>query len=313
MPINRPALALGPGPRGVQDARHWVRDACRDLGRPELTDCAQLGTSELVTNAVLHGRAPIEVRVRGTREHPRIEVHDCSTDAPVMPTAPADRDHADLLLTFGRGLHIVARASQAWGAHIEADGKTVWFAPASGFAEAEGVEGVLTGTTASPVANPRPADPVTVRVLAVPLQAYAAFHQHLRELRREVRLLALAHESDYPVARDLADLFGALERHLGDLIGADVIETAHAEGREVLDLDVEMSRAATQSLIRFAELLDRSDDFCREARMLTLARSREQRRFQRWLLGEFVRQGSGEQPTAWTETMASPAHRSAAS
>ena len=56
MPLNRPALSLGPGPRGVQDARRWVVDVCTDIGRPELIECAELGVSELVTNALLHGR-----------------------------------------------------------------------------------------------------------------------------------------------------------------------------------------------------------------------------------------------------------------
>ena len=75
MPLNRPALALGPGPRGVQDARRWVSDVCSELGRQDLIECAQLGISELVTNALLHGAAPIELRLRGTQDHPRIEVH----------------------------------------------------------------------------------------------------------------------------------------------------------------------------------------------------------------------------------------------
>ena len=42
------------------------------------------------------------------------------------------------------------------------------------------------------------------------------FQQHFRELRREVRLLALAHESDYPLAKSLSDLFGSLDRQLRD-------------------------------------------------------------------------------------------------
>ena len=121
MPLNRPALSLGSGPRGVQDARRWVVDTCRDIGREDLTECAELGVSELVTNALLHARPPLTVRVRGTREHPRVEVRDGSTEVPPMPTL-GPREENDLLLTFGRGLGIVARCSTAWGVDVEEDG-----------------------------------------------------------------------------------------------------------------------------------------------------------------------------------------------
>ena len=105
MPLNRPPLALGRGPRGVQDARRWVAELCTEIGRPELVECAELGVSELVTNALLHGEPPITVRVRGTAEHPRVEVRDGSGEPPILPTEPLDRPETDdLLLTFGRGL-----------------------------------------------------------------------------------------------------------------------------------------------------------------------------------------------------------------
>ena len=73
MPLDKHALPLEAEPSAVADARRWVVDACRELERDDLIECAELGVSELVTNAVLHGLPPLWVRVRGTREHPRIE------------------------------------------------------------------------------------------------------------------------------------------------------------------------------------------------------------------------------------------------
>lgn len=302
MPLNRPALSLGAGPRGVQDARRWVVDTCHDIDRPELAECAELGVSELVTNALLHGAPPIQVRVRGTREHPRVEVQDGSRDRPVLPV-PGDGDEDDLLLTFGRGLSIVARCSDAWGAEIEQDGKTVWFAPAREFAEDDGVPGLVTGDETESPSGPE--DPVDVAIRGVPVGLYVAFQHHFRELRREVRLLALAHEHDYPLAKELSDVFGALERQLRESIGLDQLETADQHELEI-EIDLVTSRASTLTMARFIDMLDLADDFCRQERLLSLARTEEQRRFQQWYLGEFVRQGAGEPPRTWRDAAPDP-------
>jgi anti-sigma regulatory factor (Ser/Thr protein kinase) len=298
VPLSRPALSLGPGPRGVQDARRWVVETCRDIGRDDLLECAELGVSELVTNALLHATGPISVRVRGTREHPRVEVRDGSPEPPIMPSAePLDED--ELLLTFGRGLGIVSRCSDAWGVDLEEDGKTVWFAPAQ-HPGRDPAPGTVTGT-ATPAVPLEVEDEIRVDILGVPLRSYVEFQRHYRELRREVRLLALAHESDYPLAKDLSDLFGSLERDLRDGIGADQIQQAMTSGADRVDLAVAMPRPAAATIGRFIELLDLADAFCREERLLSLARPADQRQFQRWFLGEFIRQERGEAPIAWQD------------
>ncbi len=301
MPLNRPALTLGSGPGGVQQARRWVIDTCHDIDRSDLIECAEFGVSELVTNAVLHGASPIKVRVRGTWEHPRVEVTDGSTEPPIMPGSELLGGDDDMLLTFGRGLGIVARCSTAWGVEIEDDGKVIWFVPASEPSEGEGVEGVVTGL---PDANQQDVsvDAVThVEVHGVPISQFHAFQVHYRELRREVRLLALAHESDYPLAKTLSDLFGSLDRDLREGIRNEDIESAQASGKAATDLRVNMPRTTAESIGRFLELLDLADAFCREERLLSLARTPEQRRFQQWFLGEFVRQVRGEAPLAWPD------------
>ena len=78
MPLNRPAEPLAPGPRGAVQARRWVVGVCGEIGRPDLTENAELALSEVVTNAILHGRPPMTVRLRGTVDHPRVEVRDQS-------------------------------------------------------------------------------------------------------------------------------------------------------------------------------------------------------------------------------------------
>lgn len=303
MPLNRPALSLGQGPRGVRSAREWVVESFREIGREDLVECAELGVSELVTNALLHGSGQITVRVRGTKEHPRVEVRDESTEPPVLPTATDDEPEDDLLLTFGRGLSIVARSSDAWGAEIEDDGKVVWFAPAAEFSEDDGPEGQITDVrrlAATP--EPTPADLVEVQLVNVPIASYMSFRHQFRELRREVRLLALAHESDYPLARDLSDLFTDHGRLLTISTGNPEIIEAQAAGDTATDLTVPASRQAARELSRLVEMLDLTDAFGREERMLSLARTPEQRAFQAWFLGEFVAQADGAAPRPWVST-----------
>src|SRR5688572_14157896 len=161
VPLNRPALTVGHGPQSVHQARRWVVDTIRELGRPELAETSELGVSELVTNAVLHAEPPIEIRVRGTRLHPRIEVRDGSTDQPVMPTPrrtgidPADLDEEQLLVTFGRGLDIVSRSADAWGVELEDTGKVMWFTPAPQ-ARDTGVVGLVSGQLDAGLRQPDP-------------------------------------------------------------------------------------------------------------------------------------------------------------
>jgi anti-sigma regulatory factor (Ser/Thr protein kinase) len=299
LPLNRPALSLGSGPRGVQDARRWVVATCHDIGRSDLVECAELGVSELVTNALLHGAAPIRVRVRGTVEHPRVEVRDGSTTPPLLPSAGEPTDEEDLLLTFGRGLSIVGRSADAWGAEIEEDGKVVWFNPASQFSEGDGVAGVISGIMSEPRALSDSPGMIEFEIRDVPLKAYVGFHRHYRELRREVRLLALAHEADYPLAKSLSDLFGALEQPLHHDMGINQIEAALEAGSERTDVRVVMDTESADVIGRFIELLDLADAFCREERLLSLARTSEQQQFQEWFLGEFVRQAAGKDPLPW--------------
>lgn len=313
--LNRPALSLGSGPSSVRDARRWVHQVCSDIGREDLVDCASLGVSELVTNALLHAEAPVQVRVRGTIDHPRIEVHDGSSRPPAFPHPDSDsplahldprelpEDLDDLLVTFGRGLDMVARAADAWGAEIEVDGKVLWFVPATRLAEDGGPHGVLTESLSESDPPPTATSPdvVEVALLHMPVRAHLSFQRHYRELHRELRLLAMAYSSDYPAAGSLSELFGALEGNLRRDLSADQVESARAEGLSHVDVWVRVGPAVAERIGQLSSLLDVADAFSREQRLLLLDRTPEQVRFQEWLLGQYVEQAAGVQARAWVD------------
>ena len=81
---------------------------------------AALATSELVTNAMLHGRPPVELRLRLEGADVLIEVRDRATYQP-RKQRPDDEDE------HGRGLQIVAALADPLGhpAHRARQGRVV--------------------------------------------------------------------------------------------------------------------------------------------------------------------------------------------
>ena len=78
----------------------------------------ELLTSELVTNAIRHGRTEMLVTVDVDEERVRVEVADRNPARPQL-RVPDERG--------GRGLHLVDELSDRWGVHGGRPGKTVWF------------------------------------------------------------------------------------------------------------------------------------------------------------------------------------------
>ena len=78
-----------------------------------------LATSELVTNAVLHGTGPLELRLRTHGTEVLLEVLDSATFHPRKLRPSVDDEH-------GRGLQIVAALADRWGTRGTEDGKAVW-------------------------------------------------------------------------------------------------------------------------------------------------------------------------------------------
>ena len=87
---------------------------------PQSNEVLKLVVSELATNAILHARSPFTVRVG--RNDRVVTVAICD-DSPVMPLKKSYGPRA----VTGRGLGIVDKLVQRWGATPNESGKCVWF------------------------------------------------------------------------------------------------------------------------------------------------------------------------------------------
>jgi anti-sigma regulatory factor (Ser/Thr protein kinase) len=306
VPLSRRPLELSADARAAREARAWVTELLTALDRTDLVDSARLGVSELVTNAVLHAVPPLTVSVRGTRDHPRIEVHDGSDRAPSANERMADDDF--LMTTFGRGLGIVSWYSSSWGADLTGAGKTVWFEPLPNPDPEHEILGNVFDLEAAVAREPgdeiAEEDLVPVRLLGLPVPLFVEFRNRYHELSRELRLLALTHGTDYPVAHELSAIAMQVERERRQARGTERLEAAIDNGDASVDLDYRVPPEAPQTMQRLLDLLEKADGFCRQERMLALAGTPQQLALQRWYLGEFVRQGAGEQPRPWSGNVA---------
>jgi anti-sigma regulatory factor (Ser/Thr protein kinase) len=309
VPLNRPAEPLAPGPRGAAEARRWVADVCAEIGRDELRENAELAMSEVVTNAILHGKDPVTVRLRGTRDHPRVEVRDASSDPPTLTTDDPIPDFIEDLPTFGRGLAIVASFSEAWGAERDGDGKLVWFVPSAAPPDQPSPGVVLGWDDDQEEQSFADEETITVHLVQVPVDLMQGTLAHGAELRRELRLLAVAHQDAYPVASDLSAYFSALARDFRWQLGGDALVDAIRAGRDSADVHVTAPLDTADRFARLMELYDLADAFCRNERLLTLARSPEQVEFQSWLFTEFIRQARGQDPQPWPRSHAATLSR----
>jgi anti-sigma regulatory factor (Ser/Thr protein kinase) len=121
-------VELRPRPGDVRRAREFLRECVRD----RMADAAdvhllELMVSELVTNAVLHGRTQIvlDVSIHATGDAVTAVLVAVSDRSPALPRQRPASD----IREHGRGLQIVSELSDGWGCQALGEnlGKIVWF------------------------------------------------------------------------------------------------------------------------------------------------------------------------------------------
>ncbi|MGW2802449.1 ATP-binding protein [Streptomyces sp. NPDC001221] len=122
MPTLVHRFGLAGTERDVPLARRKVIDKVRAWGVPlddETADVIRLVTSELITNAVVHGKGPVTVALYHRPGRVVIDVLDDNPSAPRTSCAQADDES-------GRGLALVGRLASRCAWEPSGRGKLVW-------------------------------------------------------------------------------------------------------------------------------------------------------------------------------------------
>jgi hypothetical protein len=141
------AVTIWGSPRGQSAAREFVHEhVCSEHGNAALGAVLSL-TSELVANAVQHGRPPVTVHLSCGTGEIYLGVKDSGPAFPGSSGAPG-----------GVGLAIIAKISREWGVTPVPGGKEVWCRIPTGFVPARtgsrGSGQPVTSPMVSPVVSP---------------------------------------------------------------------------------------------------------------------------------------------------------------
>ena len=151
------------------------------------------------------------------------------------------------------------------------------------------------------------AELVEVRLLGLPVSLRERSTEHSEELMREMTLISqqLADGDGDDLPTRLVQLVADVRSNFSVFTAsADAqIEAAAEAGIEVIDEITYHVPAATGPYCEhLLAIIEETDEFCRQGRhLLTLETPTDVYAYQRWILGEFVRQTRGEPAMPWPE------------
>jgi anti-sigma regulatory factor (Ser/Thr protein kinase) len=301
-------LRLDPIVESTPRARHWITERLSDLPA-DVSECAALLTSELVTNAVLHAATPFTVTLHLMTDRIRIDVADGS------PVPPSIKDYATDAAT-GRGLTLFNTLASDWGVQPVIGGKIVWFELPVDYPVTP--RGVSDGTfrfdligVAQPelhhAAKQQPLVPVDL--LGVPVALLQKASEEYEALFRELRLMKEhpdAHSSRLPERLTaLLSEIGTRFSGLGPGVDESWQEVVN-EKTVTHDWHLALPQSAAAACELYDAMLDEADEFGLVAQLLTLPASAASVAVRRWFLSELVGQLRGQPPIPWS---ASQMHR----
>jgi hypothetical protein len=197
----------------------------------------------------------------------------------------------------GRGLTLLECLAAAWGWKRTSTGKIVWFdmpVPLDGsFSSDAGVKSYV-----DPYPGGKP-----IALLEAPVQEMIRTAAHYDALYREFRLILELDDSHRQAVPgrllSLIDELGTSFLGVGRA-AEETWNTAVSEGRTMIDLYFRFPSEAASAVVRYNQLLDEADDYCKRAELLTIAPTKEALAVRGWAFGQVVSQCQGEQPTPWS-------------
>lgn len=277
-------LGLDAEPDAPARARSFVR-AALVVAPPDVVADAELVITELVTNAQLHGAAPIAVRASWAEPCVLIEVQDGGPHVPVRPVQSPGA-------MTGRGLSLVAALASAWGFRPAPDGrgKVVW-AELGGTADRDGPDLDMEELLARWPELETGEAVYTVRIGSVPTDLLLESKQHIDNVVRELTL-ERAGRAAHPLPPGFQALIDTVTNDFAGVRAAmkrQAVEAA-ARGEDETDLVLTLPASAADAGERYLEALAEADGFSRAARLLTLESPPLHRTFQRWYVQSMVDQ-----------------------
>jgi anti-sigma regulatory factor (Ser/Thr protein kinase) len=120
LPATVREIKLEPTLEAPREARRFLARRLTELGCPDLVHDAEVILTELVTNAVVHGKGPIIIECAISAD--RAFIMEVGDSSPRLAVA----GEADMLDDHGRGLIIVATLADACGTRLVDGGKITW-------------------------------------------------------------------------------------------------------------------------------------------------------------------------------------------
>jgi anti-sigma regulatory factor (Ser/Thr protein kinase) len=302
-----PTLRLEPVVESTPAARHWVTAQLLDVPS-DVTECAALLTSELVTNAVLHAATPFTVTLHLMADRIRVDVADGST------VVPSIKDYATDAAT-GRGLTLFNTLASNWGVQPVMGGKIVWFEIPVDYAVTP--SGISDGAFRFDLIGVAKAErhetidhepPVAVDLLGIPVAQLQKASEEYEALFRELRLMKEHSEAGDSSSAPLPDRLAALLSEIGTRFngfgpGMDENWQNVVESRsERFDWRLSLPKSAVRACEIYDAMLDDADEFGQVARLLTLPASAASVAVRRWFLSELIGQLKGRQAISWEDS-----------
>lgn len=258
-------MSSGPAPDAAPRARGELRRLLTGTALEGRREDGELALSELVTNAVLHGLAPITVVLRLQGDVLRAEVGDRNLTGPSFSAL-------DPTAVTGRGLLLISACADRWGVDPLPGGKTVWFELHAGSGDAVlpvDVDALLAAWGDDLVEDPA-LERVRVVLTDLDTSLVARSEAHVEALLRELALLSSAEGApagQLPTVGRVLRAASAMEavrvsvRHQ--------LSVAVAERRTCVDVTITLRREDAELVRDLSCALDEADRLSRAGLLLT--------------------------------------------